>query len=313
MANKVEELWLLGGVTSSGKTEVSLDWAEKNNAEILSCDSVSFYRGLDVGSAKPDGTERKRVVHHGLDLAEVRQVYDVGQFHSYARKVVDDISSRGKKVLVVGGSGFFIHGFLRAVVDGVEVSDEVRTKVQSLFDDGGIEAVSSELKKSNPNGLGGLDIKNPVRVMRALERCIESGRSLLDLQEEFKNMPRPYPNFQKKMIWLNRNDDDLIERINLRTVKMIEGGMIEETAEAIKNGIGRHPSLSESVGYRQVIEYLSKGGEIKDLICSISQSTRQLVAKQRKWFRKHFPAGSCLEISRKQSVDIGHMNWMAET
>ena len=159
MTARVEELWLLGGVTASGKTEISLQWAEKNNAEILSCDSVSFYRGLDVGSAKPDSMDQQRVVHYGLDLAEVSEVFDVSQFHIYARKVVEQIASRGKRVLVVGGSGFFLHGFLKAVVDGLDISDEVRDYVLKRYEEEGIEAIIEELKKLNPLGLPNLDLK----------------------------------------------------------------------------------------------------------------------------------------------------------
>ena len=87
----------MGGVTASGKTEISLQWAEKNNAEILSCDSVSFYRGLDVGSAKPDSMDQQRVVHYGLDLAEVSEVFDVSQFHIYAREVLSRLPHGGKE------------------------------------------------------------------------------------------------------------------------------------------------------------------------------------------------------------------------
>ena len=131
MAYKVEELWILAGVTAAGKTELSLEWAERNDAEIISCDSVSFYRGLDIGSAKPGLNDQKRVVHHGLDLADVSEVFDVGQFHAYANEVIEDMVSRGKKVLVVGGSGFFLQGFLQPVVDALEVSDEVRNHVNT--------------------------------------------------------------------------------------------------------------------------------------------------------------------------------------
>ena len=156
MTARVEELWLLGGVTASGKTQMALEWAEKNNAEILSCDSVSFYRGLDVGSAKPDSMDQRRVVHHGLDLAGVSEVFDVSKFHSYAEEAVEEIASRGKRVLVVGGSGFFLHGFLKPVVDGLDISDEVRDYVLKRYEDEGIEAIIEELKKLNPQGLPSL-------------------------------------------------------------------------------------------------------------------------------------------------------------
>ena len=103
MARQVEELWILGGVTAAGKTEISLEWAEHNNAEIISCDSVAFYRGLDIGSAKPGSSEQQRVVHHGLNLANVSEVFDVVQFHVYAKeKKLGIYYQEGKKCLLWG-------------------------------------------------------------------------------------------------------------------------------------------------------------------------------------------------------------------
>ena len=303
----------MGGVTASGKTELSLEWAERNNAEIISCDSVSFYRGLDIGSAKPDSSEQKRVVHHGLDLADVSEFFDVGQFHAYAKDVIQGIISKGKKVLVVGGSGFFLHGFLRPVVDDVEVSAEIRGQVDATYEKEGLGCILAQLREYNPKGLGNLDTQNPLRVIRALERCLQSGRSLIDLQKDFQKLPIPYAQFQKKLVWLNREDDEIMERINLRTKRMIEGGMLEETEQGIREGMESHPSLSQSVGYREVIEFLKNGGSRNQLICSIAQSTRQLVSKQRKWFRKHFPSQSCCQINRGRVISEDKIPWVAGT
>ena len=313
MSNEVQGLWILGGVTASGKTELSLRWAERNNAEIISCDTVSMYRGLDIGSAKPDALEQQRVAHYGLDLADISEVFDVGQFHAYAKRIVHDIISRGKKVLVVGGSGFFLDGFLRPVVDLVVVSKEIRKQVNSIFEQDGLPAAIQELNKLNPKGLGNLDLKNPLRVTRALERCLQSGRSLHDLRNDFEKVPAPYGTFPKKMLWLNRGDDELMERINLRTQQMLSRGMIEETERAIRAGIERHPSLAKSVGYKEVIEFLQKGGSRKDLMFSIAKSTRQLVSKQRKWFRKNFPEGSRLELNSTNSMHSDDLPWVAGT
>ena len=152
MVSMAGEIWLLGGVTASGKTELALSWAEKNHAEILCCDSVSLYRGLDIGSAKPTQEELERVPHHGLDLAEVSEVFDVVQFHAYARDIVNEIAQRGKKILVVGGSGFFLSGFLRAITDGIDISREVRQSIKFQYQEKGLDSLLDDLKDFNPNG-----------------------------------------------------------------------------------------------------------------------------------------------------------------
>jgi len=313
MSGKVNELWLLGGVTGVGKTELSLEWAEKNNAEILSCDSVAFYRGLDIGSAKPCKEDLDRVVHHGIDLAELSEVFNVTHFHEYAHRVLVETYAKGKKILVVGGSGFFLNGFLNPITDGIRISEKVRKKAQAIYEMGGLRSLIDELGKMNPNGLGSLDQNNPARVLRAVERCMESGLSLIDLHKNFTKLSRPYAGFKKRMLWLDRANEDLMERIHLRTQFMIDKGMIEETEEAIRKGIENHPSLSSAVGYREVIHFLRHGGEKEGLAESIAQSTRQLVAKQRKWFRKHFPNNACLHMEQGGEVDVNNFPWVSGT
>jgi tRNA dimethylallyltransferase len=307
MVSMAGEIWLLGGVTASGKTELALSWAENNHAEILCCDSVSLYRGLDIGSAKPAQEELDRVPHFGLDLAEVSEVFDVVQFHAYARDVVRDIAQRGKKILVVGGSGFFLSGFLRAISDGIEVSQEVRQLIESQYQAEGLDSLLDDLKRFNPDGVQ-IDTRNPVRVIRALERCMETGKSLRLLQSEFEKLPAPYAQFKKYALWLDREDAELMDRIHSRAQKMVECGLLAETENALGQGIENHPSLSVAVGYREAIEHLKDPSHFSkiELIDSMTRSTRQLVSKQRKWFRKHFPAGS--QHILKNTISFTHEN-----
>ena len=311
MVSMAGEIWLLGGITASGKTELALSWAEKNDAEILCCDSVSLYRGLDIGSAKPTQHELDLVPHFGLDLAEVSEVFDVVQFHAYAQEVVNEIAQRGKKILVVGGSGFFLSGFFRAITDGIDITREVRQSIEFQYQEKGLESLLDDLKKFNPDGVE-IDTQNPVRVIRALERCKQTGKSLSLLQSEFEKLPSPYAHFSKHVLWLDREEEELMDRIRARTQGMVEGGLLAETEYALEHGIERHPSLSVSVGYREAIEYLENPGKLtqNELVDSITRSTRQLVAKQRKWFRKHFPMGSHLVLKNTVSFDPEKLPWV---
>ena len=240
-------------------------------------------------------------------------VHDAIRITKSAEEKIRNILSRGKKVLIVGGSGFFLNGFLRPVVDDVDVSSEVRKRVLSIYESHGITSLIKELKIYNPEGFGDLDLNNPVRVIRSLERCIQSGKSLIDLQKNFMKLPVPYARFQKKMIWLDRSDGEIMERIEKRSQEMIYHGIIEETEEAVRAGIRNHPTLSGAVGYREVLDFLGVGGSKEELICSISKSTRKLVSKQRKWFRKHFPQGARFQINHQKSVEIDDLPWCAGT
>ena len=131
--------------------------------------------------------------------------------------------------------------------------------------------------------------------------------------EDFEKLPRPYASFQKRMIWLDRGDEELMERINLRTAQMLKNGMIEETQKAIDQGIENHPSLLEAVGYREVIDYLKHGGDEKVLLSSIAKSTRRLVSKQRKWFRKYFASSSRFQLNSQKKIQLDEIPWVAGT
>lgn len=302
-------LHFLAGVTASGKSQLALEWAEARAGEILSCDSIAIYRGMDLGSAKPTREERMRVAHHGLDLAEVSEGYDVSRYERYARGVVADVCARGRALLIVGGSGFYLQSFFEPIIDEVDVTDEIRVQVANLH---GLEGVSGLLDRLNELNEGeplGLDERNPQRLQRALERCLGSGLKLSELRRRFNSLPAPYPTLGKKCIWLDRTDKDLAERIEKRTKAMIKEGLVEETESLIEQGFLKNHSACGSVGYREAHAFLCNEISRKDLVSSICISTRQLVAKQRKWFRKRFPPESRLLLEGTSIVRADELKW----
>lgn len=313
MGASVHELRLLGGITAAGKTDWAIAWAKAKDANILSCDSVACYRGLDIGSAKPGKKERSEVTHHGLDLAEVHEVFGVGDYHDYAGRVLLQASQEKKSYLVVGGSGFFMEGFLRPVVDGMEIPQSVRAQVDDWYEKEGLEGCLVRLENMNPSGLASLDKKNQARVRRALERCIHSGKELIEIKREFEALPSPYGAFSKSMIWLDRENDDLEARIEKRTETMLGSGMIEETQKALSIGMDKHPSLSNAVGYREVRLFLEGHLSRTELSSAISGATRKLVSKQRKWFRNRFPAQSRYILKAGQIPSLEELEWIAST
>ena len=313
MTGSSPTLYFIAGVTAVGKTKIALQWAEENKAEILSCDSISIYRGMEIGSAKPSPKEQKRVSHHGINLYPVDKPCDVGKYATYAREKIREIQQRGNTVLVVGGSGFYLQSFFSPVVDQVEVPLEVREEVEFFYQENGLHALCDRLLALNPIGLGDLDRLNPRRVIRALERCIASGKSLEELRDAFQKLPKPYPQFDKKVVWLDRDNSDLEERISRRTQKMLDSGLLEETREILNHGLSRNSAASASIGYREAISCLK--GEISEaeLGSKINLSTRKLVSKQRKWFRKHLPAGSFIPISEGKTLKLHDLLWITDT
>jgi tRNA dimethylallyltransferase len=240
---------------------------------------------MDLGTAKPTPAERARVAHHMIDICAVDQPYDIVAFDRAAREVIDSILARGKAVVVTGGSGFYLKSFFAPVIDSVVVADTVRAQVAELYASAGLEGLLRALRDCNPQGFGRLDTLNPRRVLRALERCRASGKSLPVLQAEFAARPEPYADFQKKLILLERDPQVLRERVALRAELMLAEGLIEEVESLRGQGIERNPSAAAAIGYRETLAFLRGELEREQLLAQIVQNTNHLVKKQRTWFR----------------------------
>ena len=278
-------LHVLTGPTAVGKTEWALRWAERHGAEIISCDSLLFYRGMDIGTAKPTAAERARVPHHLIDLTEITGRMDVTRYLVLARAAVDEIILRGRAVLVTGGSGFYLKSFFAAVADAVEVPAGVREEVGKMP----LEAALTRLRVLNPGGLAGLDVANPRRVTRALERCLASGRTLEELAVEFARQPAPFGNFQIDLTQLDRAPDDLALRIEVRVAAMLRAGLVDEVRRLRGEGLEGNPSAVRAIGYREVLDFLDGRLAGERLAAEIVKNTRGLVKKQRTWFRTQLP------------------------
>lgn len=242
-------LHLLTGPTAVGKTEWALRWAEANNAEIISCDSLLFYRGMDLGTAKPTAGERARVPHRLIDLSEVGDAMNVTDYVGRARTAAEEIAARGKAILVTGGSGFYLKSFLAPVADDVKVTATLRDEVAQLS----LAEAVGMLQTLNPAGLGALDTANPRRVMRALERCRASGRTLSELAEAFARQPAPYAGWTIKLTRLDRSPTDLEARIDARVEAMLRAGLVEEVKRLRAAGLEKNPSAAKAIGYRYYV------------------------------------------------------------
>jgi tRNA dimethylallyltransferase len=289
-------LYFLIGPTSVGKSELALEWAGAHGAEILYCDAFCVYRGMDIGTAKPDKAEQAVVPHHGLDLVDVDKLFSIADYVAEAKRVVEDCARRGVPLLVSGGSGFYLRSFFYPVLDDTNVSDSVREAVASLKDSGGLEGMVAELKRLNPAGVRDIDLQNPRRVQNALERCMASGKPLGELQQAYRDMPPPFPEYEKRICLLSRGPDDLWERIQRRTKKMLECGLIDEVRRLREAGLERNKSAASSIGYREVLDWLESGGDMTDLEERIAIDTRQLVKKQRGFFKNQLPPANVVEL-----------------
>jgi tRNA dimethylallyltransferase len=295
---------ILTGCTAVGKTELALAWAERFGAEIVSCDSLLFYRGMDIGTAKPTAAERARVPHHLIDIVEVEERVDVKRYAALARAAVAEIEARGRRVLVTGGSGFYLKSFLEPVTDDVEVDPQLRASLEARLAGEGLGALVAQLRALNPAGLGSLDVQNPRRVVRALERCVASGETLAELARRFAAQERPYPGRDVRVVELAREPGDLRVRIEARVRAMLAAGLVEEVRTLRGWGLEQNPSAASAIGYRETLAWLDEGGDSAALEAAVVQNTWQLVRKQRTWFRTQLPEHRVVPLAPGGTRDV---------
>jgi len=303
---------VLTGCTAVGKTELALRWAEAHGAEIVSCDSLLFYRGMDIGTAKPTREERARVPHHLIDICEPSEPMDIARYCELARARVEELNQRGVPILVTGGSGFYLKAFFAPVVDAVVVPEEVRAAVAALSHE---EAVA-ELRRLNRSdeatsavasaatgatastALGGIDLANPRRVTRALERCLATGKTVAELRRDFAAQPSLFADYELRLTELVREPEELRKRVSERVASMLRAGLLDEVRGLLARGIKENPSAAGAIGYRESIAVLEGRAPLAGLAEEITRNTFALVKKQRTFFRGMLPEHARVDAGR---------------
>lgn len=289
MPRPPERIHILTGVTAVGKTARAIEWATQNNAEIISCDASLFYRGMDIGTAKPTPAEQAAVPHHLIDIRNIDEPMDITRYLALARQVAADIAARGKQILVTGGSGFYLKAYLAPVADDIRVPGEIRRQVAATLDTEGLPTLLDQLRRLNPDGLANLDTANPRRVTRALERCLASGKTLALQKAEFDKLPPPFPGTRILCAEITREPSDIDERIRQRAAAMLDAGLIDEVKKLRALGLEKNLAAANAIGYRETLAHLDGNLSRGELLETIAANTWRLVRKQRTWFRTQLP------------------------
>ncbi|HEY6909560.1 MAG TPA: tRNA (adenosine(37)-N6)-dimethylallyltransferase MiaA [Myxococcales bacterium] len=276
----VQRLVVIAGPTASGKTALAVEMAERLGAEIVSADSQQCYRGLDAGTAKPGAEERRRAPHHLLDVADPEDQLDAARFVRLADAAIAEISARGKRVIVAGGTGLWIRALLRGLVDAPGASPDFRAALREQFESQGVPAVHRRLSAVDAEAAAKILPNDRVRIERALEVHALSGRPLSELQREHRFAAARYPALT---FFLDPPREVLRERIEARTRRMFaEGGLRRETEWLIERGAARALGI---IGYAEMAEALRTG----DFALAEERArarTWQYARRQRTWFAK---------------------------
>ncbi len=270
------------GPTCTGKTRIAIELAKLINGEIISADARQIYKLINIGTAKPTRDELSEVPHHLVDVLSLDDEMSAGVYGKIARDAVEGIFSRNHKPLIVGGSGLY----LRAVIDGLfespDVDCEIRESLRRRFNEDGAESLLAELNRVDPAAAKGLLPQNYKRILRALEVFYSSGERISELRQA-----RPLtPNFRTLQFGILLERKLLYRRIENRVDDMIEQGLVDEVKEILKRGFEPSVNSLQTVGYKEVINYLQGKIKFEEMVDLIKMNTRRYAKRQMTWFRK---------------------------
>jgi len=277
----VRDCWYLTGATASGKTRVGIELAKLLNAEIVSLDSMSVYREMNLGTAKPTNQQRAEVPHHLLDVVAPNVEYSLSQYVRDAHRVIGEIRSRGREVLFVGGTPLYLKALLRGVYPGPPADWEFRDQIEAELETVGIEALHARLEQVDPLAAAKLHPNDKRRIIRALEVYKQTGRPLSHEQTHFDDAPHT----QCKAFVMAWQRPTLHRRIEARVERMFQMGLVEEVKALLDRYGDFSRTAAQAVGYREVIELLRNGQELPAIIEQVQARTRQFARRQETWFR----------------------------
>lgn len=273
---------ILTGPTATGKTAVTVQLAHILDAEIISADSRQVYRGCDIGTAKPTMEEREGIPHHGIDIRDAGDEYSAGKFHEDAQRWIEDIRSRGKRVLVTGGTGLYVKMIECGIFAAPDVDAALRSRLEQRAAEEGLATLVRELFALDPGSAAFVDTRNPVRVIRALEVCLLSGEPY----SRYRKQHMPERRHETVGFLFTLDHKELRRRIETRVDAMVEAGLEREVRSLLEAGVDPACNALRSVGYQELIEYFAGSISLQRAIMLIKQHTWQYARRQMTWFRK---------------------------
>jgi tRNA dimethylallyltransferase len=273
---------VITGQTCSGKTELSIKLAKALNTEIISADSRQIYKLLSIGTAKPNAAHLNEIKHHFIDEIFPDEDFNADLFRKQALKIISDITNRDLIPIVVGGSGLYIKALIEGLDVRVDANMELRKSLMEKREKYGNEFIHQELKMVDPTTANKLLPQNWKRVIRALEVFYTTQKPIWQ-----KSSEKQISNFDFIQYGLLWNRHTLYERINQRVEQMIQDGLLEETKKILELGYDRKLNSLNTVGYKEMIDFIEGKISFEKAIYLIKRNTRRFAKKQMTWFRKN--------------------------
>lgn len=275
----------VAGPTASGKTALAVELAKMTGGEVISCDSMQIYKGMDIGTAKPTAEEMQGVPHHMIDVAEPDEEFSVSRYCAMATPIVEDILARGKTAIIAGGTGLYMDSLIRGNDFAPFPSTGMREKLEAQADREGMAAMLALLERIDPESAARLHLSDRKRILRALEVYYETGQTITAHNARTQAIP---PKFDP--LWLGLDfaqRAELYRRIDLRVELMLEAGLVEEIRGLLASGIPAKCTAMQAIGYKEFADALSGHGSIEEAVAQVQQSSRRYAKRQLTWFRRN--------------------------
>jgi tRNA dimethylallyltransferase len=302
-------LVVIVGPTAVGKTEISIQLAERLAGEIVSADSRLFYRGMDIGTAKPDLSQRARVPHHLVDVADPDQAWSLAVFQRAAYQAIAEIHARGRLPFLVGGTGQYV----RAVTEGWQIpkvrsSPPLREALEDWAAEIGPNGLHDRLAALDPKAAARIDYRNLRRTVRALEVILRTG------QQFSAQRSKDIPPFRSLQVGLTRPRKELYARVDARIDAMLSNGFVDEVRELLSQGYSPDLPTLSAIGYREIVAHLEGKTSFPEAVKLIKRHTRQFVRRQANWFKEDDPSIHWFRVEPRTVGEIEQLirSWLAK-
>lgn len=273
-------LFVVLGPTGVGKTDISIEIAQRLSCSIISSDSRQIYKEMSIGTAKPSEEELQKVKHYFISTQSITEHYSSGQYELDAIPIIESEIERNGNALLVGGSMLYIDAVCKGIDDIPNIDPNVREEVSELYERVGLDGIRNQLKLLDPVHYREVDPMNAKRIKHALEVCLQTGKPFSNLRTGVAKKR----NFNIIKIGLRREREELYEMINQRVLKMVEAGLIEEARNLYAY---RNLNSLNTVGYKELFKYFENEWTLDYAINMIQQNTRRYAKKQMSWFNKN--------------------------
>lgn len=274
----------VAGPTASGKTAYAISLAQKNNGEVVSCDSMQIYRYMNIGTAKPTKEEMGGIPHHLIDYVDPRTNYSVADYVKDARECIADVLKRGKMPIVCGGTGLYLDCLINQIEFSEDKTDlEYRNELEAMAEKEGVMVVHEMLKKVDKEAADTIHPNNLKRVIRALEIIKATGMTKTDADKN----ARKEPVYDATIYGMDMERERLYERINKRVDLMMEMGLLREAEELLKMGIPKESTAMQAIGYKELVGYFDGKISLEEAVETIKRESRRYAKRQITWLRRN--------------------------